>query len=484
MHERSFAHSCVKCEEKFQTERDLHLHTSKEHKQEMEPNLKCPVTGCPKAYFTKSTLESHIKSHNNETVIKCSICEKVFDKPSRLKSHMIFHTGEKPHACDYEGCTWKFPTQSKLARHKRTHTNDKRFTCSKCNKAFGRSEHLQQHSLTHKEDTDQEFERGSSSLETLQNNNQIKRKEPSILNFQCPVLECSKKYVTKAAFKAHLKTVHSLDLETCQEKPSPPHISAGQLDFVALLSSVGEDVIGSDLNCPEYEISTELSDSSISNPNESCGSLNSSDILATSLSTSLNNFSDQGMLHLVEVESEGGPAVQVVQMDEYLGVPSNTVLLQSYSSADSSLASSQGFLTLNTASNLIQTSHVNDATIFSIPETMDNIIKLDTSGNLVSDGLITLDTSAISPGQTVSRKRNLSSIDSSGGPSKQRFRSMPGSNMPECDARELLGIVPSNIFGTGSQGPVTVQYSQEMADSQNQNQLSGAPSTINLQDLE
>ena len=134
------------------------------------------------------------------------------------------------------------------------------------------------------------------------------------------------------------------------------------------------------------------------------------------------------MLHLVEVESESGPAVQVVQMDEYLGVPSNTVLLQSYSSADSTLASSQGFLTLNTASNLIQTSHVNDATIFSIPETMDNIIKLDTSG------------------------------------------SMPGSNMPECDARELLGIVPSNIFGTGSQGPVTVQYSQEMADSQNQNQ--------------
>ena len=115
---------------------------------------------------------------------------------------------------------------------------------------------------------------------------------------------------------------------------------------------------------------------------------------------------------------------------------------------------------------------------------MDNIIKLDTSGNLMSDGLITLDTSAISPGQTVSRKRNLSSIDSSGGPSKQRFRSMPGSNMPECDARELLGIVPSNIFGTGCQGPVTVQYSQEMADSQNQNQLSGAPSTINLQDLE
>lgn len=485
LHERSFAHPCVRCEEKFQTERELHLHTSKEHKQEMEPNLKCPVTGCPKAYFTKSTLESHIKSHNNETIIKCSICEKVFDKPSRLKSHMIFHTGEKPYACDYEGCTWKFPTQSKLVRHKRTHTNDKKFICSKCNKAFGRSEHLQQHIQTHKEDIIGEHGStltGSSSPETHQNNNQSKRKDPPILNFQCPVLECSKKYVTKAAFKAHLKTVHALDLETCQDEESPPHISAGQLDFVALLSSVGEDVIGSDLNCPEYEISTELSDSGMSNTNEGCGPLNGSDILATSLSTSLHNFSDQGMLHLVEVDSEGGPAVQVVQMDDYLGMSSNTVLLQSYSATESNMTSNQGFFTLSAAPNNIQTSNSNETTIFSIPETMDNIIKLDTSGNLMSDGLITIDTSAISPGQTNTRKRNLSSIDAGGVPSKQRFRSTPGSNMPESDVRDLLGIAPSNSFGSGSQAPVMVQYSQEMAESQNQ--LSGAPSTINLQDLE
>ena len=468
LHERSFAHPCVKCEEKFQTERDLQLHMGKDHKHDIESNLKCPIAGCSKIYITKSTLESHIKSHNNESVIKCSICEKVFDKPSRLKSHMLFHTGEKPHACDHEGCTWKFPTQSKLARHKRTHTNDKRFTCSICNKAFGRSEHLQQHSQTHKEQTNHAGDREFSRLETHQNNNQNKRKDP-ILNFHCPVLECSKKYVTKAAFKAHLKTVHGLDLETCQENTSSPDISAGQLDFVALLSSVGEDVIGSDLNCPEYEISTELSDTSITNTNDSCGSLNNSDILATSLSSSLNSFPDQGMLQLVEVESEGGPAVQVVQMDEYLGVSSNTVLLQSYSTTDNSFSSNQGFLTLNTPASCLQSSSASEGAIFS---TVDNIIRLDTSGNLM-------------PGQTSGRKRNLSSLDPAGVPSKQRFRSVShSSNMPECDARELLGVVPSNIFGAGSQGSVAVQYSQDLADTQTQNQLSGAPSTINLQDLE
>ena len=76
----------------------------------------------------------------------------------------------------------------------------------------------------------------------------------------------------------------------------------------------------------------------------------------------------------------------------------------------------------------------------------------------------------------------ISSIEAGGGPVKQRYRSLPDSNMPENDVRDLLGIVPSNSFGTSSQAPVMVQYSQEMGDSQNQ--FPGAPSTINLQDLE
>ena len=98
-------------------------------------------------------------------------------------------------------------------------------------------------------------------------------------------------------------------------------------------------------------------------------------------------------------------------MDDYLGMSSNTVLLQSYSAAEPNMTSNQGFFTLSAAPNNIQTSNTNESTIFSIPETMDNVIKLDASGNLMSDGLITLDTSAISPGQTNTRQRNLSSID-------------------------------------------------------------------------
>ena len=226
LHNRDFAWQCEKCDARFQTERESQVHNSQRHKQEMMPDLRCPVPGCSKAYFTKSTLDAHIKTHGAVRNTTCDICGKTFDKPSRLKTHMVFHTGERPFACDFEGCSWTFPTQSKLSRHKRTHSDVKNFQCPTCDKVFNRSDHLQQHLQSHN---------------SLKVNKREMKSGKSIKYFICPVPKCTKKYVTRSAFTAHLKTVH-------QEAEVPPDslagpsddISAGQLDFVALLSCVDD----------------------------------------------------------------------------------------------------------------------------------------------------------------------------------------------------------------------------------------------------
>ncbi|XP_016065165.1 PREDICTED: Krueppel-like factor 16 [Miniopterus natalensis] len=57
--------------------------------------------------------------------------------------------GERPFACDWQGCDKKFARSDELARHHRTHTGEKRFPCPLCSKRFTRSDHLTKHARRH-----------------------------------------------------------------------------------------------------------------------------------------------------------------------------------------------------------------------------------------------------------------------------------------------------------------------------------------------
>ncbi|ROT37264.1 C2H2 finger domain-containing protein FlbC [Sodiomyces alkalinus F11] len=57
---------------------------------------------------------------------KCKVCDKRFTRPSSLQTHMYSHTGEKPFACEVEGCGRHFSVVSNLRRHKKVHKGDAR----------------------------------------------------------------------------------------------------------------------------------------------------------------------------------------------------------------------------------------------------------------------------------------------------------------------------------------------------------------------
>lgn len=58
-------------------------------------------------------------------------------------------TGEKPYVCQWEECGRKFARSDELARHKRTHTGEKKYECPMCGRKFMRSDHLSKHIKRH-----------------------------------------------------------------------------------------------------------------------------------------------------------------------------------------------------------------------------------------------------------------------------------------------------------------------------------------------
>jgi uncharacterized Zn-finger protein len=67
-----------------------------------------------------STFSSRV-SPNTTKKHKCKVCDKRFTRPSSLQTHMYSHTGERPFACDVEGCGRQFSVVSNLRRHRKVH---------------------------------------------------------------------------------------------------------------------------------------------------------------------------------------------------------------------------------------------------------------------------------------------------------------------------------------------------------------------------
>lgn len=67
--------------------------------------------------FSSKVSSSTQKKH------KCKVCDKRFTRPSSLQTHMYSHTGEKPYACEVEGCGRHFSVVSNLRRHRKVHRN-------------------------------------------------------------------------------------------------------------------------------------------------------------------------------------------------------------------------------------------------------------------------------------------------------------------------------------------------------------------------
>lgn len=76
---------------------------------------------CSKAFSNASALAKHRLTHSEERRYQCNICSKAFKRQDHLNGHLLTHRSTKPFACMAEGCGKSYCDARSLRRHKENH---------------------------------------------------------------------------------------------------------------------------------------------------------------------------------------------------------------------------------------------------------------------------------------------------------------------------------------------------------------------------
>ena len=102
--------------------------------------------GCGKVFGRQTDLARHVRTHTNEKPYECAVCDEAFRTSGQLGTHMRTHTNERPYECHI--CEKRYRQSSGLKYHMRIHTNEKPYECHVCDKAFRQSSDLKRHVRT------------------------------------------------------------------------------------------------------------------------------------------------------------------------------------------------------------------------------------------------------------------------------------------------------------------------------------------------
>ncbi|XP_045506143.1 zinc finger protein 197-like isoform X3 [Colias croceus] len=107
-------HKCSSCQESFPTLYHMRKHKLKVH------NLGHQCSRCGKLFTSNAYLDDHTRRiHLKEKNLQCPVCPKRFFDKRFLKTHMVKHYGERKFECD--ACGNKFLWKKNLRSHMTTH---------------------------------------------------------------------------------------------------------------------------------------------------------------------------------------------------------------------------------------------------------------------------------------------------------------------------------------------------------------------------
>lgn len=187
---RDLKYKCTNCDKRFRDQYDMNRHNMRVHEKEelnssnaeepsdlgasdMSANKNCHL--CGKYFARQMDLERHMNSHSEDRPYKCTYCEKKFKHPYVLKRHQkeICKSRELKKATEVaketqrpapqppppsdaltEGkicpiCSRILPVTADIAKHLRSHTEERPFICLTCEKGFKYRDTLKKHQIIH-----------------------------------------------------------------------------------------------------------------------------------------------------------------------------------------------------------------------------------------------------------------------------------------------------------------------------------------------
>ncbi|CAG9106356.1 unnamed protein product [Plutella xylostella] len=122
---------CRQCNERFTCKETLEHHHVESHGM---PRRMYACKSCGGEFHNRTLLHYHFKA-NHTTDLKCQYCEKTFKVRSSLQEHVYFtHTGERPYKCSV--CDKGVVSLRALAKHAIVHDDTKKLPCPVCGRLF------------------------------------------------------------------------------------------------------------------------------------------------------------------------------------------------------------------------------------------------------------------------------------------------------------------------------------------------------------
>lgn len=121
VHDRNGLFICQKsnCKEKFETQKQLSLHSMSDHSKQ----FKCDYDDCGFECRTRQHLNDHLRRHKGEKPYDCPVegCGKAFATRQEVRRHKSSVHSNQTFICDWPGCELGFRSQKLLSTHQSAH---------------------------------------------------------------------------------------------------------------------------------------------------------------------------------------------------------------------------------------------------------------------------------------------------------------------------------------------------------------------------